>query len=467
MTFIRSTQEIAIALYDVDPTGVRVTQQFIACAYTPSTPVIQITQQYVQVLYSTPVKELSSEIQVSVGVVAELTVAEQDQLTADILVSGTVVSDITFPSLVADIQGIVSVQAEISGLWRLTAGITVSSVVTADMLKFVRLMADITVTGTVVVDIRENVEYLDANIVTSGDISGAILDAPQHSGNTLELQQSVVPEIILELAVTSILALTQSTTIFFGIQNLSVSSTLFLTHSVTVVHLLPTKTVSSTLNLTQSLSEYRGTISYLTFSQDVVGVITFLEGIASSALSLTDLVTTAGSLSTRDITSQLDLTQTVDVDLVTDLTAQNTLVFNQHAYAAVLASKRYLLLQAPFELIQTSVILPNPLLDDGENLISNLTVRRSMDGTARAYVQTSKNRRLKYTFTLARMKALEAEAFFDAYNGATIKMLNWKGEIWKVKLITNPLDFVQTKYYGLDGDRTDVNLEFEGELIHG
>ena len=106
-------------------------------------------------------------------------------------------------------------------------------------------------------------------------------------------------------------------------------------------------------------------------------------------------------------------------------------------------------------------------LDDNESLVSNLTVRRSMNNVPRTYVQTSLSRRLRYTFVLNRLKSLELEAFFDAYNGASIKMLNWKGEIWQIKLITNPVDFVQTRRAEPGGDRTDVNLEFEGVLING
>jgi hypothetical protein len=65
------------------------------------------------------------------------------------------------------------------------------------------------------------------------------------------------------------------------------------------------------------------------------------------------------------------------------------------------------------------------------------------------------------------MKGLELEEFFKYYNSSDIKLTNWKGEVWKVKLMSNPLDFVQTERYYPTGARTDINLEFEGVKLFG
>jgi hypothetical protein len=165
--------------------------------------------------------------------------------------------------------------------------------------------------------------------------------------------------------------------------------------------------------------------------------------------------------------SLLNLTQEAIGNRVATVSPSNTLALEQNAFAVVLGTKTYVMLQAPFNLIQTTVVLPNPLLNDNEGLVSNIMLRRSMDNTPYTYIKRSNSRVLKYTFTLNRLKALELEAFFDAYSGADIKMLNWKGELWKVKLITNPIDFVQTRRAEPGGDQTDVNLEFEGVKLNG
>lgn len=186
-----------------------------------------------------------------------------------------------------------------------------------------------------------------------------------------------------------------------------------------------------------------------------------------NSLTLSSIVSTNGTIYNLLATNQLVLSQELDNDCIRNISVTNTLNLHQYPFFINLPIKKYILLQAPFELVQTTVVLPNPILNDNENLILNLTIRRSMTNVKYTYVKTSQNRKLKYTFTLDRMKSLELQEFINSYNGANIKMLNWKGELWRVKLLTNPVDFVQTGRYSPNSDRTDVNLEFEGVLLNG
>jgi hypothetical protein len=501
MTVLRSTQEIVQASFDADPnlrstqeivqvsyyvaSTLRSTQEIVQASFTQDSDV-RLYQQYIEVLYKeSTTEQLTADITASAtvgadlktftylttGITASATVSADldrvgtERLLADLVTSLTVTCNITLPGLKGGFLGTGTLTGIITGKRQFTADIDCTADLIADVLSYVRLTAGISATGDVVADVRENIEYLEADITATGDVV-SILNIPWHPGNTLDLTHSAEVDLVTAIAVSNTLNLTQSLNLVFGQRFFYPSHTITFTQDVQVIHVLPTKTASNSLVLTQTLSEYRAVDSYLTLTQLAIGTIFFIEGVASNDLNLTDSVSTAGTVFNLTISNQLNLTHSVTYDLVTSESVSSTLSLTQNIVYVQFGTDTYTLLQAPFELIQTTVVLPNPLLDDNENIVSDLVLRRSMDNTAYTYVKTSNNKRLRYTFVLSRMKALELEGFFNSYNGADIKMINWKGEIWKVKLITNPIDFVQTRRNEPGGDRTDVNLEFEGELLN-
>ncbi len=445
MTVLRSTQQITQVLQSADP-ALRSTQQIVQVLQSAD-PALRSTQQIVQVLYATPLPIGPLNVTFSTSAVCTV--------------------DLTIPAFNANIQCTGTVTANLTGIRQFIVSYTASASLQANILSIVKLESDITTTATVVVAMRKNIEYLVADIVCSGTLPVPYLNVPWHPGNTLPVRQTVGLDIIKNEPLTDVLDLQDTLGLVFGQRFLSASDTLSLDGVSTVIRLLTTKTASDNLSLTDEAIQSRLTEGFLVLDQVASGEITFLEGVASSELNLTDSISTAGSIFVPTAESELNLTHLAVTTRISDHSASNTLALVNHAFAVVLGTKTYVLLQAPFELIQTSVIIPNPLLDDNQSLVSNLTLRRSMDNTVRTYVKKSPNSRLRYTFTLSRLKSLELEAFFDSYNGADIKMLNWKGEIWKVKLITNPVDFVQTRRAEPNGDRTDVNVEFEGILLNG
>lgn len=462
MTDIRLTQEVVHSLYATSP-SIRLTQEVVQALYTTD-PAIRLTQEVVHAVYATdPATRLYQQF-----VEVLYTIESTKTLIVDISGSVTAGADLSLPTLKANITATGTLVGNITGIWQFTANITGEGTLTADLLSLVELTAAITATGDIsLADLRENIEYLDSGVGTTGDITTAAMNVPWHGGSSLELTDSASAALVLTRSLESDLNLQQNLELIFGQRALDASNTILFTQQVSVIRVLPVASASNTLALTQNLVEYREAESYLNLQQQVIGVIHYIDVSAASVLNLTETVSKAGTVFNLAASNQLNLTHLVDWDQIQEQSASNTIQFNQNAFAVALGLKKYVLLQAPFNLIQTSVILPNPLLDDNESLISNLTLRRSMNGTPRTYVKTSKNRRLRYTFTMNRLKALELEGFCKAYNGTTIKMLNWKGEIWKVKLITNPIDFVQTRRYEPGGDRTDVNLEFEGVKLNG
>ena len=510
---VRLTQQAAEVLYtpsDTD-TPIRLTQQSAEVLYTPSyvdTPV-RLTQQSIEVLYtygsgalttsitasatvtadlSETIKELNSSIVASAQCTASIIVTygltsniyaagnlfaffnqETLHLEADITTAATVTAAMVVPKFKAGILGTGSLYGKLTGLQQYEAAITANAFITADIDNKQELSSAITASALVAADLRENVEYLAADIVTSTTVT-AILNAPWHAGNALtvtDLTQTVEVALVQVFSITSTLNLTQTPVAIYGLNYLSASNSITFTQSVEVKHTLPTETTDSTLALTQDADYARQARNTLRLRHNLTGVIYFLTGTGSSSLNLSQSVSTAKTVFLRSVISSLELDQTVNADQVVATNGNNSLSFSQHAYGLIIATKKYVVFQAPFDFIQTSMVTPSPLMGDTENLISNLTLHRSMSGSIRTHVKSSNNRRLKYTFSVDRPKGLEMEAFFQAYNGSIIKMINWKGEIWKVKLVNNPLDFVQTRRAEPNGDRTEVNIELEGVKLSG
>ena len=57
-----------------------------------------------------------------------------------------------------------------------------------------------------------------------------------------------------------------------------------------------------------------------------------------------------------------------------------------------------IVLQAPHSLIQTTTILPDPEWNDGEGIMSTMSLNSAEDGTLYSYVKRTDRRKLGYTF---------------------------------------------------------------------
>ena len=386
-------------------------------------------------------------------------------------------------------QQIVELLIPYSPIENLAATINGSGLVTAN-IKIPGLKASINSNGLVVASLNSHTRQLVASINGSAAVTGFILDptinfasstitftqsATQlriQVGSTILLTQSVALLTVLNPSITSALTLTQSATNDTTIIKSVLTELDLLRHNIVFAHVLPTKTASSSLSLSDSAVSTRLAFNVLNLTHVAVGVI---GGILESA------------------SSTLSLTQNVDYDFVTNRSVQNTLLFSQesisghvdlsscsnslllnHIVYSVLRNKGatannisghdcYVVLQAPFSFLQTSVVLPCPLFGDTENLVSEMSLKRSMNGGTVTYVKTNANRRLTYTFRLLdTLKAREIMEFFKYYNSDYIRLTNHKSEVWKVRLLTNPIDFVKTGRFS-----TDVSLEFEGEKLYG
>ena len=105
----------------------------------------------------------------------------------------------------------------------------------------------------------------------------------------------------------------------------------------------------------------------------------------------------------------------------------------------------------------TTTVLPNALPDDTVNNIVNSNLRRSMNNVPYTYVKTSGNLRLVYKFLLFRPKALELQAFIDAYVMYPITIINYRGDVYIGTLLSEPMDYATVARE----EMTEVTLEFE------
>jgi len=121
-------------------------------------------------------------------------------------------------------------------------------------------------------------------------------------------------------------------------------------------------------------------------------------------------------------------------------------------------------LEAPFPGYQTTVLLPSPTWGDSEEIASSLTTARAMDGTLYTYTKQRQGRkRLRYTFVIARSKALELRAFLKVYYRTAMRITDHDDTVWIGYLQGNPFDMQgQSKAVGFPGGETmTVNLQFE------
>lgn len=110
---------------------------------------------------------------------------------------------------------------------------------------------------------------------------------------------------------------------------------------------------------------------------------------------------------------------------------------------------------------QTVTYLPNPEFGDSEAILGVIQKKRAIDGSAYTYVKTTDRRRLLFQFILTREKALELNAFFQAYHAKVVSLTDHNGVKWSGNFTSNPFNFENS---GRDEEQT-IQFEFEGEQV--
>ena len=158
----------------------------------------------------------------------------------------------------------------------------------------------------------------------------------------------------------------------------------------------------------------------------------------------------------RQVSNTLILNQCVKKDNINSL--HNVLIISHNSRCILINKYIQLVLQTPYSDTLSTIYLPKPLFDDSEGIITDLLLKKSMSNRTRTLIKRTKNKGLNYTLSLDRAKGILLKSFIDSYKSDYIKLQNWKGEEWKVRLVTNPIEYVISDRHGT----TEVNLVFEG-----
>jgi hypothetical protein len=123
------------------------------------------------------------------------------------------------------------------------------------------------------------------------------------------------------------------------------------------------------------------------------------------------------------------------------------------------------LIEAPHPAVVTSHYLPNPLSGDSVNSVGSVEFKRSMNGKKYTYVKSrDKRKRLLWTFRLTHAKALELQAYFEAYISYKAKITDHMGKVYVGDFITNPFEFEAVGRSAPTAGNTlhTIQLEFQG-----
>ena len=431
------------------------------------------------------------------------------KVTGVYLIVDALAATIVIEALDATITGTAAVTADINANKQLSGAITSNAQTVANLTVSGRPRADITASATVTAILSRKKNFT-ASVTCSGSVvsvitrifqvtatvtSTSVLNSPEldqlrnassiitftsgtenysniRVGNTLNITQVLGRETTINAETDLSVAITQ-TAEHTDIYNRDASNKgnhpyhdWDINQTVTLARVLATKDASSDITLSQDAYAARSVGNQLILTHEASGYIYFIPCVASNDITITQLAEeTQYALFTADITAS----GLIDADMLslTFLNITDTLLISQSPLITKLKIPHCITLQAPYNLVSTAIVLPTPLFDDSENLVSNMTLRKSMNNTMYTYVKTSRNRLLRYTFRLSRMKALELQAFVRLHNSDYIKIENWKGEVWKARLTLNPLEFVQNSRFSPTNDGTDISLEFEGVKISG
>jgi hypothetical protein len=109
-----------------------------------------------------------------------------------------------------------------------------------------------------------------------------------------------------------------------------------------------------------------------------------------------------------------------------------------------------------------SIVLPPPEFNDFVAGQSKVAVQRSMTGSIRVYAKRADREKLNFHFTLPKYKADEFKLFLQDEINNPIDMLDWNGDAWHVKILSNSVDFVENRRWSPCGNAVDVTVEFVG-----
>jgi len=112
-----------------------------------------------------------------------------------------------------------------------------------------------------------------------------------------------------------------------------------------------------------------------------------------------------------------------------------------------------------------SIVLPTPEFGDTEDHQQRHIPKRSMTNVLYTYAKKNSLQKLMYRFVIGRPMALRLESFLSNNIANVIDMQNWRGEIWKIMITNNPIQFTARSLFLNEGEKYEVDLEFTGVRV--
>lgn len=110
-----------------------------------------------------------------------------------------------------------------------------------------------------------------------------------------------------------------------------------------------------------------------------------------------------------------------------------------------------------------AIVLPAPLFNDYVAGQARIAVQRSMSGRFRVYAKHTEREKLNWKFTLPKQKADEFEQFIEAEINNDLNMIDFKGNYWNVKILTDSVDFTEVRRWSPGGNAVEVTIELVGQ----
>ncbi len=115
----------------------------------------------------------------------------------------------------------------------------------------------------------------------------------------------------------------------------------------------------------------------------------------------------------------------------------------------------------------TAITLPCPQMGDSEKSLHQQVIKRSMNNVLYTYIRRNALEQLNYQFVIGRPLCLNLQSFCQANLDKVLTLSNWKGELWKVYITNNPLEYTGKALFENEGERWEIPFEFQGVKVFG
>jgi hypothetical protein len=208
------------------------------------------------------------------------------------------------------------------------------------------------------------------------------------------------------------------------------------------------------------VAKYRNKSETLTISETLTHIKVIFRNIQES-LIINQGLNSAGNIFGRAVTEVLPLK---NGRYLPTRIGNQTIWINPVEFLK--ASKKCFVLLECAE-TSTSILLPCPQMGDTEKAMHQQVVKRSMDNVLYTYIRRNNLMQLSYQFLIGRPLCRNLQSFCQVNIDKVITLTNWKGEMWKVYITNNPLEYTGKSLFENEGERWEVPFEFQGVKVFG